>query len=187
MTAGEALAFVERHGVVLQAARGPVPSLAEAVAGERISGSWWGHAKGRAIFAASNAVADSKDVLVCRLVQGKVTYVHRRLWPALVRLAARFPAESLAAVREEHTAAGHHRRLFTALVDWVTPDVARAAAGLSEPQAEAQLQAALGGALGPVSRIKPAARARARPGAVAAPPKRRPRSTPPRRAPRSRG
>ena len=46
----EALAFVDRHGAVLQAARGPVPNLAEAVAGERIRGSWWGHPKGRAIF-----------------------------------------------------------------------------------------------------------------------------------------
>jgi hypothetical protein len=147
MTAARALAFVERHGIVLQAARGPVPSLAEAVAGERIRGSWWGHEKGHAIFAAAGAVADSPDVLVCRLVQGKITYVHRRLWPALVRLASRFPAESLAAVREEHTAAGHHRRLLTTFADWVPPDVERAAVGLSEREAETQLEAALGGSL----------------------------------------
>jgi hypothetical protein len=152
MTASEALAFVARHGVVLQAARGPVPSLAEAVAGERIGGSWWGHEKGHAIFAASNAVADSPDVLVCRLVQGKVTYVHRRLWPALARLASRFPAESLAAVREEHTPAGHHRRLLTAFAEWVPRDVERAAHGLSEREAEAQLEAALGGPLESVGR-----------------------------------
>jgi len=35
MSPREAIAFVERHGVVLQAARGPVPSLAEAVAHAR--------------------------------------------------------------------------------------------------------------------------------------------------------
>jgi len=34
-------------------------------------------------------------VLVCKLVDGKITYVHRRLWPALVRLAARFRKEQL--------------------------------------------------------------------------------------------
>ena len=28
---------------VLQAARGPAPNLAEAIAGEPIRGSWWGH------------------------------------------------------------------------------------------------------------------------------------------------
>jgi hypothetical protein len=159
VTAAEALAFVARHGVVLQAARGPVPSLAEAVAGERIRGSWWGHPKGHAIFAAASAVADSPDVLVCRLVQGKVTYVHRRLWPALVRLASRFPAESLAAVREEHTAAGHHRRLLTAFADWVPPDVERAAGVLSEREAETQLEAALGG---PLDSVRPSAPRRRR-------------------------
>jgi hypothetical protein len=39
MTPKEALAFVEHHGVVLEAARGPVPSLAEAVAGGRTTGA----------------------------------------------------------------------------------------------------------------------------------------------------
>ncbi|MFI4945383.1 MAG: hypothetical protein ACHP85_19090, partial [Burkholderiales bacterium] len=82
MSPKQALAFVKKHGVVLQAARGPVPSLAEAVAGEPFRGSWWGHPKGQAIFRAAEAVADSPDVLVCKLIDGKVTFVHRRLWPA---------------------------------------------------------------------------------------------------------
>jgi hypothetical protein len=147
MTPVEALRFVERHGIVLQSARGPVPSLAEAVAGERIRGSWWGHPKGHAIFAAATAVSDSSDVLVCRLVNGKITYVHRRLWPALVRLAARFPPQGLAAVSEEHTAAGHHRRLLTPFPRWVPAAVDRAARGLSEVTARSQLETALGGSL----------------------------------------
>ena len=91
MSPKQALAFVKKHGVVLQAARGPVPSLAEAVAGEPIRGSWWGHPKGQAIFLAAEAIGESPDVLVCKLVEGKVTYVHRRLWPALVRLASSLP------------------------------------------------------------------------------------------------
>src|ERR1700682_5724740 len=48
--AAEARLFVERHGIVLQAARGPVPSLAEHVAGGPIRGSWWGHPKGKDIY-----------------------------------------------------------------------------------------------------------------------------------------
>jgi len=42
MTPRKALAFVRKHGVVLESAQGPVPSLARAIAGERIRGSWWG-------------------------------------------------------------------------------------------------------------------------------------------------
>jgi hypothetical protein len=78
----EALAFVERHGIVLQAARGPVPNLAEEIAGGPIRGSWWGHPKGKEIFRASKAICESSNVLVCKLIGGKITYVHRLgAWP----------------------------------------------------------------------------------------------------------
>src|SRR5262249_47665734 len=84
------------------AATGDVPSLASAITGEAIRGSWWGHARSHEIFALT------KEVLVCRLVDGKITYVHRRLWPALARAATRFPRQRLARVEEVHTASGRH-------------------------------------------------------------------------------
>src|ERR1700686_4586438 len=96
----QALRFVERHGLVLLSARGPVPNLAEAVAGERIRGSWWGHPRGRMIYRAAGLLADSQDVVTCRRVGGKVPFVHRRLWAALARLARRLPEAALAAIRE---------------------------------------------------------------------------------------
>jgi hypothetical protein len=139
MSPKQALAFVKKHGVVLQAARGPVPSLAEAVAGERIRGSWWGHLKGKDIFLAAEAISESPDVLVCKLVEGKVTYVHRRIWPALVKLASLFPRARLAKVWSEHTANGAHRARRVAFPAWVPADVARQAEKLPLPQARALL------------------------------------------------
>jgi hypothetical protein len=138
-TADDALAFVRREGIVLQAARGRVPSLAESIAGGPIRGSWWGHPKGHEIFRAAERVIGSGEVLVCRLLDGKVTYVHRTLWPALVRLAARFPPESLAQVSEEHTPSGYHRRRVTPFPEWVPQEVATDAATLSEADAERAL------------------------------------------------
>jgi len=139
MNPKQALAYIEKHGVVLQAARGSVPSLAEAVAGERIRGSWWGHPKGQAIFLAAEAVSESPDVLVCKLVDGKVTYVHRRLWPALVKLASALPKARLAKVWNEHTASGAHRARRLAFPAWVPADVARQAERLPLSEAEALL------------------------------------------------
>jgi hypothetical protein len=136
LTPKQALAFVERHGIVLQAARGPVPSFAEFVAGSPIRGSWWGHPKGHQIFELAEAVSESADVLVCKLVDGKVSYVHRRLWPALVKLASRFRAAQLAKVWNEHTKSGAHRARSTKFPDWVPEDVTRAAARLSLDEAE---------------------------------------------------
>jgi hypothetical protein len=141
LTRQEALDFVEKHGVVLQAARGPVPSLAEFVAGGRIRGSWWGHPKGQEIFRLSEAVIDSGQVLVCKLVDGKVTFVHRRLWPALVRLSPRFKRAELARVWSEHTSSGAHVQKRVAYPKWVPPDVLRQAESLTEREAEIQLAA----------------------------------------------
>jgi hypothetical protein len=93
--------FLNECGVVLESGRGPPPNLAEAVAGEPIPGNWWGHKKGREIFRA-RAARDSNEVLVCRLVDGKITYVHCRLWPAIVRLAQFLDANGISALREEH-------------------------------------------------------------------------------------
>ena len=130
------MAFVERHGVVLQAARGPVPSLAEAIAGGPIRGSWWGHPKGREIYRVTEAVCASPDVLVCKLVEGKVTYIHRRLWPALVKLSSRFQKEQLAKVWNEHTRTGAHRSRRIPFPEWVPGEVIGDAERLSLAEAE---------------------------------------------------
>ena len=136
MNRKEALAFVERHGIVLQAARGPIPNLAEAIAGGTIRGSWWGHPKGKEIFRAVRAICESPDVLVCRLVEGKITYVHRRLWPALIKLACRFRKEQLTKVWDEHTPSGVHRSGRERFPNWVPTEVMKEAKALSVAEAE---------------------------------------------------
>lgn len=130
---------MRRNGVVLEAARGPVPSLAEAVAGGPIRGSWWAHPLGREIFALTRAVRDSDDVLVCRLVNGKITYVHSRLWPALVRLAGRFPRGQLAQVQELHTPSGRHVTKEVPFPQWVPARVFTEASRLTEKTATSRL------------------------------------------------
>lgn len=131
--------FVEQHGIVLASAKGPVPSVAEAVAGEPIRGSWWSHAKGKAIFAALNEIDDSPDIRCFKLVAGKVTFVHRRLWPALVRLADELGADRLAAIQQEHSPSGKHVNTVTKFPTWVDAATKRAAEKLSLEQARAQL------------------------------------------------
>jgi hypothetical protein len=135
VTPAEALAFVRTHGVVLESASGPVPSLTEAIVGGPIQGSWWGHKRSHEIFALTRAVRDCPEVLVCRLVGGKITYVHRRLWPALVRAAERFPCKYLAKVHEKHTASGKHVSDEVAYPAWVSRELADQARELDEQSA----------------------------------------------------
>jgi hypothetical protein len=78
---------------------------------------------------------------VCRLLRGKVTFVHRRLWPALVRAASRFPSDHLSQVREVHTSSGRHVVKEVPFPDWVPSSVRAAALSLSQEAALAELAA----------------------------------------------
>ena len=139
MTSRQALSFIRRHGVVLEAAHGPVPSLVDAIAGEHVRGSWWSHPRSHEIFAVTRSVRQSRDVLVCRLVRGKITFVHRRLWPALVRAAGWFGSDHLAQVRELHTPSGYHVTEKVPFPKWVPSRVRARARTLSDEAAASQL------------------------------------------------
>ena len=135
MTPRQAAAFVRKHGIVLESAAGPVPSVAAAIAGEPIRGSWWAHPMSHKIFELTQGIRDRNDILVCRLVNGKVTFVHRRLWPALVRSAEHFPKKQLAQVREVHSKSGRHVAKELAFPKWVPSDVSTEAHRLSKEEA----------------------------------------------------
>jgi hypothetical protein len=133
--------LVAKHGVVLASAHGPVPNVAEAVAGAPIVGRWWGHPKGRAIFAALAEIDDSDDVRSFKLIDGKITLVHRRAWPALVRLGRDgvLDKTALASLQQEHMPTGEHRNIVTPFPDWVDDATAKAADKLTTDAARAQL------------------------------------------------
>jgi hypothetical protein len=139
MNAAEAMSFVREHGVVLMSAKGPVPRLTEFLAGEPIKGSWWGHPQGQQIFRVLQEFSDSPDILTCRLVLGRITFVHRRLWPALVRLADHFDPDQIAQVTDEHTPTGRHVNRAVPYPSWVPPKIFREANLLSEEEARGLL------------------------------------------------
>jgi hypothetical protein len=76
--------LLEKHGLLLlHDAR--FPSATASVAGEAIRGSWWGHPKGKLIFETLSRIENA--VAWAKLIAGKETLVHERLWPALVATA----------------------------------------------------------------------------------------------------
>lgn len=64
------------------------PSVTLAVIGESIRGTWWTHPQAREVFRLSCALRDHADVLTMRLISGKITFIHRPLWPAIYAIAA---------------------------------------------------------------------------------------------------
>jgi hypothetical protein len=81
------------------------------------------------------AVEESEDLLVCRLVESKVTLVHRRLWPALARLERRFTRQQLAQIHQEHTPSGKHINRVVEFPTWVPESVLAASRRMSDEDA----------------------------------------------------
>lgn len=77
---------IAKHGILLVQDKIAL-DVVGILAGEKLSTSWWGHAAGQKIFACLERLDDDPDVLATRLVAGKITFVHRRLWPAFLTVA----------------------------------------------------------------------------------------------------
>ncbi len=82
------------------------------------------------------------------VLDDKVTFVHRRLWPALVRLADEIPRSRLAQIAEVHTESGRHQVVETALEDWLPANIKAAARSLPRSEAMAMLPASIFAATG---------------------------------------
>jgi hypothetical protein len=77
---------LEQYGLLLRQDKS-LPNVVSLIAGETVAGSWWAHPKSAQIFRCLSDLQLQADVLETKLMAGKVTYVHRRLWPALLAVA----------------------------------------------------------------------------------------------------
>jgi hypothetical protein len=100
------LVHLAQHGLLMKAdAR--LPSVTTIVAGAPVRGSWWAHPRAHTIFFALRDLEEHNDVLLLKLVDGKDTFVHRRLWPEVAAIALadepwqtrRLPAEATKLLR----------------------------------------------------------------------------------------
>ena len=74
------------QGLLLEA-DAELPSVTREIVVGPIKGSWWGHPRGREIYAVSRALHEHGDVLATKLVNAKITFVHRSEWGALWSIA----------------------------------------------------------------------------------------------------
>ena len=75
----EVFAQLERDGFLLLS-DSKLPNVSRMIAGENLRGSWWSNDNAHTIFAVGELLEDHQDVLIMKLISGKVTFVHRELW-----------------------------------------------------------------------------------------------------------
>jgi len=76
---------VDRYGVLPFSAPEGALSAIRVITGVTVRGSWWGHPAGHLIYWVAEGWDRATSVIAtAKLLGGKVTLVHSRLWPALV-------------------------------------------------------------------------------------------------------
>ena len=92
MTVDPAQAFqrvfdaLRMHGLLLVSDK-TFPSVSGLIVGEQLKGSWWSHPLAHTIFGVNEILEDHKDVLITKLVDRKVTFVHRNIWKHVYAIA----------------------------------------------------------------------------------------------------
>jgi hypothetical protein len=90
-----------------------LPNVVTLLTGETLSGSWWSHSKSHLIFKVLTELEEHPDVLFVKLLNRKVTLVHRRLWPAWLAIVSKSEPWQVERglhmhTREVHTESGKH-------------------------------------------------------------------------------
>lgn len=80
-----ALGELERIGLLLQH-DAVLPSFTGVALGESVRGSWWAHPRANDIYDLLQVFRVEAGGLSAKLVNGKLTFVARRLWPAVAAL-----------------------------------------------------------------------------------------------------
>ncbi len=79
------LTELRRDGLLLESDR-KFPSVVNLVLHENVQGSWWAHKDVALVFGILTRLKYDPEALVTKMVSGKVTFVHRRLWPDLLAI-----------------------------------------------------------------------------------------------------
>jgi hypothetical protein len=75
-----------QYGLLLQQDK-TLPNVINLVTGESLKSSWWSHPRARTIFETLEELSTHPEVIITKLVGGKVTFVHRKLWPSILTVA----------------------------------------------------------------------------------------------------
>jgi hypothetical protein len=79
------LSQLKKFGLLLESDP-RLPSVSTLITGAPLHSSWWSHPLAQTIFHVNGQLDDHPDVLVTKLIAGKVTFVHRKLWSEILAI-----------------------------------------------------------------------------------------------------
>jgi len=81
------LGELRRNGLLLES-DSAFPNVVSLVVGERLEGSWWGHRDGHLIFSVMKRLRSCPEILLAKLISGKITLIYKALWPELLAVGS---------------------------------------------------------------------------------------------------
>lgn len=76
-----------KAGGLLLESDSQLPCVTRIIVGRRLRNSWWAHPRANLIYDVLNRLYHHREVLTTKLVGGKVTLIHKKLWPAVFAVA----------------------------------------------------------------------------------------------------
>lgn len=77
---------LKRYGLLLESDKF-LPSVVGIVTGEKILSTWWSHKKGHEIFNILSEISEKDDILLTKMISGKVTFIYKNLWLEFLTVA----------------------------------------------------------------------------------------------------
>ena len=81
----DVLSKLVKYGFLLESDT-KLPSVCGLITDGPLTGSWWSHPLAQEIFQVNEQLEDHPDVLITKIISGKVTFVHRQLWAEIVAI-----------------------------------------------------------------------------------------------------
>lgn len=72
-----------KAGGILLESDALLPCVTRIIVGRRLRNSWWAHPRANVIYDVLNRLYHHREVLTTKLVGGKATLIHKKLWPAV--------------------------------------------------------------------------------------------------------
>ncbi|TCA01027.1 hypothetical protein [Rhizobium leguminosarum] len=83
----DARGYLIQNGIIPLSPTKGLVSIVDLILGPGVPGNWWGHQNANLAYNAYSELANDPDIIVMKLVDYKVTLVHRTLWDCIFRVA----------------------------------------------------------------------------------------------------
>ena len=126
------LNFVTSNQIVAESAKLGCLTAIGFMVRQEFAGSWWSLPEASRLYNTLQRIRNHPRILVCRLLAGRVTYVHSDSWEPLLALENCLPEGALDRIVERHLRSGKHEVVKVSPAEWAPLETKQRVAHLAK-------------------------------------------------------